>query len=996
MAFPDADFPDDAPSSEDVSRSDKPQAPPPPDNDCFPVVGIGASAGGLEAFTHLLEHLPADTGMGFVFVQHLDPNRPSLLDEILARITKMPVHVVEDEMAIAPNHVYVIPYNTTMTLEANHLRLLPRDQGQHMPMAIDIFFHSLAESRGSKAIAVVLSGGNDDGTLGLEAIKAAGGITFAQITESAEVDSMPKSAIASGQVDFTLTPEAIATELVNISQHPFLATPNPEVIEHSFANKQDSLSSIFGLLRSAFGLDFTHYKNTTIQRRIGRRMALHHLETLDDYLRYIEENPAEVRALYQEILIHVTSFFRDPEAFANLKRDVFPALLRDRPPNMPIRVWVAGCATGEEAYSIAISLLEFLAHQPQPPQIQIFATDVSERSIEKARLGVYSPSQVSNVSPECLQNFFVASNGSYQIKKTLRECCVFARQNLIGDPPFSRMDLISCRNVLIYLGASLQKKILPIFHYGLKPNGFLMLGSSETVGDFSSLFHLIDQKNKIYLKQASSLSLRTDLNIFSPPAETPPSPLEREGHLDEGNLFTIADQIVLSAFAPVGVLVNANLDIVQFRGQTGAYLEPSPGQASLNVLRLIKEELRLDLRTLLHQVKKDRKVAYKEGIKLKDREHTWQVKIDVIPIQVNATDDDHFLILFGETLLPTEPKTRAKTRTSASQKKQSQEQSEVLRLEKELDITKLHLKSIIEEQQSSNQDLRAANEEILSSNEELQSTNEELQTAKEEIQATNEELSTINDELYRRNAETVQVNNDFQNLLSSINIPILMLEADLRIRRFTPTAATLFNLIPSDIGRPFGDIKHKLKVSDLDEQILEVIDTLNIKTQEVQDQNGCWFDLRIRPYRTLDNRIDGAVIVLFGIDALKRSSERLREAEDYANAIVQTLREPLIVLNADLHVVTANQRFYDTFKVSPQETEKNLIFDLGNQQWNIPQLRSLLEDILPHNTEINDFQVEHKFEQIGQKVMLLNARRMPLNNGDALILLAIEDGDTFS
>lgn len=995
MSFPPADDPKDVPSSEGTPSPDSLQCPP-PENPNFPVVGIGASAGGLEAFTQILSHLPIDTGMGFVFVQHLDPNQPSLLGEILARTTPMPVHEVEDGMAIAPNQVYVIPYNTTMTLEANRLRLLPRNQGRHMTMAIDIFFHSLAEARGSQAIAVVLSGGNNDGTLGLEAIKAAGGITFAQIGASAEVDSMPNSAIATGQVDFMLTPEAIAAELVNISRHPFLTTPTPEGIEQAFVHNQDSLSSIFDLLHSAFGLDFTHYKHTTIQRRILRRMSLHHLETLVDYLRYLEENPTEVRALYQEILIHVTSFFRDVGAFAALKRDVFPALLRERSPEMPIRIWVAGCATGEEAYSIAISLLEFLAHHPRPPQIQIFATDVSELSIEKARMGVYLPSQVSNVSPERLQHFFVPSNGSYQIKKTVRECCVFARQNLISDPPFSRMDLISCRNVLIYLGASLQKKILPVFHYGLKPNGFLMLGSSETVGDFSNLFHLIDQKTKIYLKQASSLSLLTELNAFNQPAETPPLPSPREGHLNEGNLFTIANQIVLNTYAPVGVLVNTNLDIVQFRGQTGAYLEPSPGQASLNVLSLIKEELRLDLRTLLYQVKKDKKAVCKEGIKLKDRDRTWQVKIDVIPIQVNTTNDDYFLILFGEKIFSTEAKKAITVRSSPSPKKQSQEQSEILRLEKELDITKVHLQSIIEEQQATNQDLRAANEEILSSNEELQSTNEELQTAKEEIQATNEELSTINDELYRRNAETVQVSNDFQNLLSSINIPILMLEADLRIRRFTPTAATLFNLIPTDIGRPLGDIKHKLKMSDLEAQILEVINTLNLKTQEVQDQDGHWYDLRIRPYRTLDNRIDGAVMVLVEIDALKRSTEQLREANDYANAIVQTLREPLIVLNADLYVVTANQRFYDTFKVSPQETEKKLIFDLGNQQWNIPQLRSLLEDILPYNTEINDFQVEHEFEQIGQKVMLLNARRMTLHNGDALILLAIEDAWSFS
>jgi two-component system, chemotaxis family, CheB/CheR fusion protein len=949
--------------------------------DRFPVVGIGASAGGLEAFTQLLRHLPTDTGMAFVLVQHLDPNHPSLLTEILARTTLMSVHEAQEGITIAPNQIYVIPPNTTLTIAQGKLHLAAREKKQRISKAVDIFFNSLAEERGEQAIAIILSGGDGDGTEGLRAIKAAGGITFAQSEESAQVASMPHTAIEAGQVDFILPPKAIAAELANMSHYPYVTS----TLSSKSFNK-DALSTIFTLLQTNFGVDFTHYKYTTLQRRIFRRMALHHLEQLADYVQYLQDTPTEVRALFHEILIHVTSFFRDAAAFETLKREVFPAAMRDRPTDLPIRIWVAGCSTGEEAYSIAICLLEFLENQRHQPQIQIFATDVSEMATEKARLGTYLPSQVADVSPERLQRFFVPVEGGYQISKTVRERCVFARQNLLSDPPFSRMDLISCRNLLIYFGASLQKKVIPMFHYGLKPTGFLMLGSSETVGELTHLFHLVDRKNKIYAKQPTTLALPMELRQGGYTVGLP-SPLMSGTRSSQTDLSDVADQIVLKQYAPTGVVVNAQLDIVQFRGQVGEFLEPSPGQASLNVLSMVKEELRFDLRTAIHQVKQDGKAVRKEGIQLEDREQNCRVQMDIVLFRPSNAHEDYFLILFSNvSLREAAPPVRTPART-----KKTQEQAEISRLEQELETTKAYLRSIIEEQQATNQDLRAANEEVLSSNEELQSTNEELQTAKEEIQATNEELGTINDELYRRNVETMQVGSDFQNLLSSINIPILMLEGDLRIRRFTPTAANLFNLIPTDIGRPLSDIKHNLTITNLEVQILDVISSLHLKTQEVQDQEGHWYDLRIRPYRTLDNRIDGAVVVLIEIDALKRSAQQLQDARDYAEGIVQTVRQVLLVLNAELQVVTANQRFYDVFQVSPRETENTRLFDLGNGQWNIPELRSLFEDLLPNNTQIEDFQVNHEFQHIGRKKMRLNARRMSLANGSSLILLAIED-----
>ena len=980
------------------SPSTSDDRPQPPSDNPFPVVGIGASAGGLEAFTQLLSHVPTDTGMAFILLQHLDPSQPSLLSEIIARTTEMPVQQVVDGVAIAPNQVYVIPPNTAMTIVAGHLRLQPRSRSRSMSRIIDGFFEALAQERGNKAIGVVLSGADADGTLGLEAIKAAGGITFSQSETSAKFSSMPHMAIATGQVDFIQTPTEIAQTLASLSDHPYVSQPNRSEPDPTPPDSADALMDILNLLKTQTKVDFAQYKPTTLKRRIDRRMALHHLESLVSYHHYLQTNPDEVQALYQEILIGVTSFFRDAEVFMALTQTVFPALLRDRHPDISLRFWVAGCSTGQEAYSLAICLLEYLHHQPVSPPIQIFATDVSDRAIEVARLGWYTTSQVVDVSPERLQRFFAPSEGGYQVSKRVRELCIFARQNLVSDPPFSRLDLISCRNVLIYFGAALQSKLLPMFHYGLKPEGFLLLGSSETVGEFSSLFASIDSKHKLYAKQSLVSQLNFDLD-FTPSSYAPTPLVPRPNLTPEStrdiDLYGLADQIVLNHYGPAGVLVNDRLEILQFRGQTGAYLEPAPGRASLNLLSMAKASLRLDLRTALYQAKQLNQGVGRRSLLLEDGDRPRPVQITILPFKPETADKHYYLALFSERSTEGEAPPLIphflELDPSDGEAAIAQYRQENLALQQDLDTTRSHLQSIIQEQEATNQNLRAANEEILSSNEELQSTNEELQTAKEEIQATNEELSTINDELYRRNTETTRISDDFQNLLSSIHIPVLMLEADLRIRRFTPTAAQLFNLITTDIGRPLGDINHRLDITDLEARILTVIDTLEQTSEDVQAQDGRWYDLRIRPYRTLDNRIDGAVVVLVDIDGLKRSAEQLRQARDYADAIVQTVREALVVLTADLRVVTANRQFYRLFEVNAEETEDRSIFELGNGQWDIPQLRSLLEDLLPQNQQIDDFAVVHDFDTIGRKRMQLNARKMEQPNGETLILLAIED-----
>jgi two-component system CheB/CheR fusion protein len=482
----------------------------------FPVVGIGASAGGLEAYTELLSHLPLDTGMAFILVQHLEPHQPSALGEILARVTELPVHVVVDGLAVAPNQVYVIPPNTVMTIASGLLRLQPRQKAQRVNRGVDTFFESLAQDRGNQAIGIVLSGAGDDGALGLEAIKAAGGITIAQTEDSAQSGSMPEMAIATSPVDFVLPPAAIAQTLVTMGQQAYLRRgqlPEPTPPD---ASESDPFMAILDLLRVGARLDFSQYKPTTLQRRMARRMALLHLETLTDYCEHLQTHPDEVQALSSEILISVTSFFRDSEVFAALQEQVLPRLLQNRDRHDPIRIWVAGCSTGQEAYSMAMILLEFLANQSISPPIQIFATDISEAAIEIARQGLYSAAQVADIAPDRLQRFFVATEGGYQVNSMVREVCIFACQNLTSDPPFSRLDLISCRNVLIYFGAALQAKVLPMFHYGLKPHGFLLLGSSETVGDFGNLFILADRKHKLYIKQATALRLPLELQASLP------------------------------------------------------------------------------------------------------------------------------------------------------------------------------------------------------------------------------------------------------------------------------------------------------------------------------------------------------------------------------------------------------------------------------------------------------------------------------------------------
>jgi len=846
-------------------------------HESFAIVGIGASAGGLEAFTQILKDIPPTIGMGFVLIQHLAPDHDSHLGEILQRSTQMTVTQASDGMKVEPNSVYVIPPNTLMTLDQGILRLEPRQRVRGRYMAIDEFFSSLAADRGSQAIAVVLSGSNEDGTEGLGVIKSVGGITFAQNVASAEFPTMPTIAIASSYVDFVLTPTEIAAELVKISQGNRQSTAALDIDETDddnelattvFAKSKETLPIIFTLLKDAMGINFSNYKQGTIRRRIARRMGLLNLDQLDVYAQYLRDHRDEVEKLYHDILINVTSFFRDPESFTILQQTVFPAICENKSPDVPIRIWVAGCSTGEEAYSMAISLLEFFDDQPVKHKIQIFATDVSEIVINKARIGCYEQNLLTSVSPERLSRFFTTTDteGCYQISKLVRESCVFARQNLTSDPPFSRLDLISCRNMLIYLEPVLQKKIMPIFHYALNPDGFLMLGSSEGIGNATDLFEAIHKKYRIYKRIGTPARMAFNFVKSTYESLTDNLPKLNESAA-EVSLEQLADQVVLSQYAPVGVIINVDMEILQFRGQTSLYLDPSPGKASLSLLKMVRSELRMELQSAIQKAKQQDMPFSKDGIEMSQG---FLVKLDVIPLKINT--DKYFLVLFEKhsTSAISNPLSAVPLVTP-----RNESELEVVRLTHELESTKKYLRSIIENQEATHQDLKVASEEILSSNEELQSSNEELETAKEEIQATNEELSTINDELYSRNILLQDVNNDMQNLLSSVNIPILMLSGDLRIRRFTPMLEQIFNLIPSDIGRPFSDIQNHIDVPNLRALMTSVIDTLIPYDQEIQDHSGHWYSLRIRPYRTVENQIDGVVMSLIDIDLIKEQKQQL-------------------------------------------------------------------------------------------------------------------------
>ena len=950
--------------------------PSPRPGKAFPIVGAGASAGGLEAFSQLLEHLPSNTGMAFVLVQHLDPTHASQLPEILGRKSGMPVREVQGDTAVQPDHVYVAPASNNLRIEEGVLRAVSRPTATGVRnMAIDDFLESLAKERGNLAIGIVLSGTASDGTLGLKAIKAEGGITLAQEPSSAKFDGMPSSAIAAGAVDFVLNPEGIAKQLVSLASHPYLNyRPVMEPREEIAPPAGIDLTPIFTVLKASTGIDFTYYKHNTILRRIERRMALHGIDSLKDYARKLRHDAGEAKILAQEFLINVTAFFREPETYKTLKDTVFPALLEQRSPDDPIRVWIPGCSTGEEAYSIAIVLTEFLEEHGASCGIQIFATDLSEAVIERARSGVYLENAVSGVSPERLRRFFISRDRVYQINQSIRSACVFAKQDLTKDPPFSRIDLISCCNLLIYLGPLLQKRAISLFHYALKPGGFLVLGSSESIGSYADSFQTVDRKQRIYSKKTSAGPLALDLGgAGAGRATRVEESVSAEGGSALKNVQKYVDRMLLAAYSPAGVITDDGLNVIQVRGDTGAYLQLPPGDPTTDLTRLVKPGLLGPLRAAVRKARQDKAPVVETGISVRDDGHTRDVDLRVLPIRDPNGKEQCWLILFEE---PPRAKASARGKGKPPIVPKTRDNDTIAHLEQELRATRDYLQSIIESQE-------AATEELRSANEEAQATNEELDTAKEELQASNEELNTVNDELRARNLEQGALNSDLRKLLESINIPLVMVGKNLQIRWFTPAMEPLLNLLPTDQGRPITDL-HSAAIPNFRDLLLAALAGEQNQNIEMQGPMGRWLSLRILPYRGADNTIEGAIATLVDIDDLKR-------ARDLAEAVVATVREPLIVLDAGLRVRTANQAFYGLFQMESKDVVGHQIYEIGGLRWDIPKLRELLENILPKQTVMRDFELEQTYPGIGLRSMLLHAREIRQSEGERMILLAVND-----
>ncbi|MEY4736982.1 MAG: hypothetical protein RL302_1301 [Pseudomonadota bacterium] len=862
----------------------------------FPIVGIGASAGGLAAFEAFFSGMPVDRdpGMAFVLVQHLAPDRKSILSDLIRRYTRMQVFEVEDGMRVLPNCVYIIPPNYDMAFLQGALHLLEptAPRGQRLP--IDYFFESLADDQRELAIAIVLSGTGSDGTLGVRAVKDAGGMVMVQNAESSEFDGMPRSAIATGLVDYQRPPAEMPAQLVAYTAHTFGKLPRSGM--PASPSTEGALRKIFVLLRAQTGHDFSQYKPSTIYRRIERRMAVHQLETIDTYVRYLQQTPPEVDALFGDLLIGVTNFFRDPEAFQVLEEQVIPSLFTGRPSGAMVRVWSTGCSTGEEAYSLAILLVERMEALKQSYTVQVFATDIDARAIATARLGVYPASIAADLTPERLARFFTLEPGgqAYRIHKGIRDLLVFSEQDLIKDPPFSRIDLISCRNLLIYLDANLQKKLIPLFHFALNPSGMLFLGSSEGIGEFEGLFSVLDRKAKLYQRKAGPLGAqRNALSRFIAPvlateASLPSRGAQKAAFAAKLPLRELMEQALLSHIAPASALVNASGDIVYLHGRTGMYLEPVAGEAGIqNILKMARNGLRPGLSTALHQAAATQTTSVALNLRVKTNGHYTQVNVSVHPVATAAygvTEAPLYLVMLDDAPPTVESAPAPDGSTVAIA---SDAQDRILALTQELRAKDEYLQSTHEELESSNEELKSSNEEMQSVNEELQSTNEELETSKEELQSVNEELATVNTELQTKVIDLSRANSDMNNLLAGTGIATVFVDFQLHILRFTPTATGIINLISSDVGRPVAHIVSNLvDYPTLVADTRAVLATLIPKQTEVQTLDGLSYTLRIQPYRTLDNVIEGAVISFVDITAVVKTREALHKANELARLAV--------------------------------------------------------------------------------------------------------------
>ena len=880
----------------------------------FPIVGIGASAGGLAAFEAFFSGMPADTdpNMAFVLVQHLAPDHKSILCELIRRYTRMEVFEVEDGMVVKPNCAYIIPPGRDMAFLNGSLQLLEpaEPRGQRLP--IDFFFRSLAEDQRESAIGIVLSGTGRDGMLGVRAIKGEGGMVMAQNPESTEFDGMPRSALSTGLVDFELPPAEMPAQLIAYAAHAFGRLQRSETL--SAPKTESALKKIFILLRAQTGHDFSQYKPSTISRRIDRRMAVQQVDEIDGYVRFLQQTPTEVEALFRDLLIGVTSFFRDPEAFKALEETIIPQVFAGKPTNGVIRVWTAGCSTGEEAYSIAILLVERMEALRQNYTVQVFATDIDKHAIASARAGIYPASIIADISPERLARFFSLEpeSGTYRIHKGIRDMLVFSEQNVIKDPPFSKLDLISCRNLLIYLGGDLQKRLLPIFHYALNPGGFLVLGTSEGIGDADALFDVQDRKMKIYQRKEKNFDAKRPRAarfqqpvsaadfLARPPANKTPFPAKLP-------LRELTEHALLQQVFAAAALVQNQGDILYLYGRSGMFLEPAAGEAGpSNILKMAREGLRQKLTVALRQAVETKETIRSPGLRVKTNSHFTTVNLTVRPLPAGSPPDQMLYLVVLEEV--------ASDASDASDRSVGSDGSDtsdarVAALKLELRAKEEYLQSTNEELESSSEELKSSNEEMQSVNEELQSTNEELETSKEELQSVNEELATVNTELQNKVADLSRANNDMNNLLAGTGIATIFVDHQLRILRFTPLASEIINLIFSDVGRPVSHIVSNLVgYESLVADVKAVLDTLTSKEIDLQTTSGKWFKMRIQPYRTIDNVIEGAVITFTDITEIVRTRESLRESNEMLRlaVVVRDSHDAITVQSLDGRTIAWN------------------------------------------------------------------------------------------
>jgi two-component system CheB/CheR fusion protein len=855
---------------------------------------------------------------------------------------------------------------------------MPPGQQGGPRLPVDFFFRSLAADQGARAIGVILSGTGTDGTLGLKAIKEAGGITFAQDPATAKYDGMPRSAIDSGCVDVILPPESIADQLMSIGAHPYLVHAQKVAAPGA---SQESIAKLLLLIRASFGHDLTYHKPSTIERRIERRLALHKIEKLSEYVKFVQSSPDELRALYKDILISVTSFFRDGEPFDVLANKIFPQIIAHKKAGSTIRAWIPACSTGEEAYSIAICLLEALGDRASDYRLQLFGTDIDDDSIQFARRGCYPQNIALDVSKERLSRFFVKRDAEYQIARRARDMVVFSTHNLTKDAPFSKLDLVSCRNLLIYLQTAMQKRVLKILHYALNPNGFLMLGTSETVGDAPDLFSLVDRKNKIYSAKhvASTAAYEVGFNVAH---DTPPPIQPWAGMRPLVNLASLADKKILEIFGPPGVVINENLEILHFRGRTGPFLEPAPGTASLNILRLARPELHIDLRRTVQRAMTENARVTAE-CRLNEGKKVRPFKLEVVPILDPDTKTRCLIVLFHEP----EP---ARDAQPARDNPGSQEASSarVQEVERELTLTKEYLQSTIEELESANEELKSSNEELQSSNEELQSTNEELETSKEELQSANEELTTVNDELQQRMSEQQQTSDDLHNILSGVEEAVIIAGLDMRIRRFTHAAEKMMNLVPGDVGRTITQLNTMLGGVRVEELAHGVIESLIPVNRHVQAADGRTYALRISPYKTLEHSISGVVIALTLVQT-KASSNLAQELAKYAGTFLDVIKNPLAIVDRKLKVAWVNPAFYRSFQLSSDTAlgaQLGPIGALGDGK-----LAVAVEGTATTGGPFRDVQVSYKFSGgVTRTVHVSGSRIEPMPSESVLILLTFE------